>query len=89
MLEINVKEWREKWAQLEEEEDRIARENEMTVEESVRLYLWMCHSIAPLFEETKEMFLPDREAYLHDWQACLRKLALWLQKQNGTATESA
>lgn len=88
-LEMNGKEWREKWAMVEQEEDRWAREHSMTMEESVRIYLSLCHTCAPLLEKTKELSLPDREAYLHDWQALMRKLTVWLQKQNETATESA
>lgn len=88
MLELNLKEWREKWAAIAQEEDRWARKHELTMEESVRLYVSLCQSFAPMIEETKDLFLADREAYLHDWQARMRKLADWLQKQNG-ATESA
>ena len=89
MLEINVKEWREKWALMEREEDRWACEHPMTIEESVRTYLSLCHFCAPMLKETEEIFLPDREAYLRDWQELMRKLNVWLQKQNETATESA
>ncbi|MCI0525706.1 MAG: hypothetical protein L0Y75_10625 [Acidobacteria bacterium] len=84
---LDMKRWREKWAMIEEEEDRLARE--MTVEESVRIYLSLCHSLAPMIEETKYFFLPDREAYLDDWRERMHKLTCWLQKQNGTPTESA
>ena len=89
MLEMNVKEWREKWAAVEQEEDRWAREHPMTAEESVQIYLSLCQACAPMIEETKELFLPDREAYLRDWQMLMHKLTVWLQQQNETATESA
>ena len=84
---LDLKGWREKWAMMEQEEDRLARE--MTVEESVRLYLSLCHSVAPMIEETKDLFLADREAYLADWRERMRKLTCWLQVKNGTATEPA
>jgi poly-beta-hydroxyalkanoate depolymerase len=84
---LDLKDWREKWAMIEQEEDRLARE--MTVEESVRIYLSLCHSYAPMIEDTRDLFLPDREAYLADWRERMRKLTCWLQKQNGPATEPA
>ncbi len=84
---LDLKGWREKWVMMEQEEDRLARE--MTIEESVRLYLSLCHSVAPMIEETKDLFLADREAYLAGWRERMHKLTCWLQGQNGTATEPA
>ncbi len=84
---LDLKGWREKWAMMEQEEDRLSRQ--MTAEESVRLYLLLCHSFAPMIEETKDLFLADREAYLADWRERMSKLTRWLRKQNGDATEPA
>lgn len=84
---LNLKNWREKWALMEQEEDRLARD--LTIQESVQLYLALCHAVAPMIEETKDLFLPEREAYLADWRERMRKLTGWLQKQNGTSTEPA
>ena len=82
---LDLKGWREKWEAMEREEDRIYRKP--TIEESVKTYLSLCHTFAPMIEETKNIFLPEREEYLADLQSRMRKLTIWLQKQNGTATE--
>jgi len=76
---------RQKWAEIEREEARLA--NDLTIEQSVKIYLSLCHSLAPMIEETKEIFLPEREAYLTKLQERIGKLANWLQKQNGDTTE--
>jgi len=47
---------------------------ELTIEQSVSIYLSLCRDMAPQMEETEAAFRRDREAYLTDLQARL----LWL-----------
>jgi hypothetical protein len=87
MLMLDLKGWREKYDLMEQEEDRIYQS--LTIEESVKVYLSLCHTFAPLIEETKDIFLAEREEYLNNLQSRMHKLSLWLQQKYGTATESS
>ncbi len=78
---------RQGWEVIEREEASLARD--LTIEQSVEIYLSLCHALAPMIEETKELYLPEREAYLTELQARIHKLAIWLNKQNEIATESS
>jgi hypothetical protein len=81
---LDLKEWREKWEAMEREEDRIYRNP--TIEESVRLYLALCHAAAPMIEEAKHLFLDEREAFLTELQSRIRKFQF---NQNEIAAESS
>jgi hypothetical protein len=83
MLDLNA--WREKWSMIEEEEDRIF--SSLTIEESVKIYLSLCHTFAPMIHQTKDIFLHERENYLRDLQLRMQKLTIWLEKRNEVGTE--
>jgi hypothetical protein len=83
MLDLNA--WREKWSMIEEEEDRIF--SNLTIEESVKIYLYLCHTFAPMIHQTKDIFLHERENYLRELQLRMRKLTIWLEKRNEVGTE--
>ncbi|MBO0721299.1 MAG: hypothetical protein J2P41_10785 [Blastocatellia bacterium] len=61
---------------------------EMTIEESVRDYLMLCHSFAPFIIQSRDFFLPDRIAYLTELQERLRRFAEWKKREYGSSTES-
>jgi hypothetical protein len=84
---LNLKGWREKWEAMDQANLRLLRE--MTIEESVKTYLSLCHSMAPFIEESKDFFLPERKSYLTELQERLRKFGEWKRRQNGYRTEPA
>jgi len=84
---LDVKAWREKWEAMDRTDIQSLRE--MTIEESVKIYLSLCHAIAPLIEETRDVFFADRKAYLVELQEQLRRFGEWKRKQNGNCAEPA
>jgi hypothetical protein len=76
----HLKTLREGWDEVAQEE-RSAEQ--LTIEQSVGLYLSLCRDMAPQMEETEEAFRADREAYLTELQARLRKLNDLPQQQEG------
>ena len=62
----------EGWDEVVREERRSAQQ--LTIEQSLRIYLSLCQDMAPLMEETEEAFRRDRESYLTELQARLRRL---------------
>ena len=84
---LDVKSWREKWDAMDRADIQSLRE--MTMEESVKIYLSLCHAIAPLIEEVGDVFFADRKAYLIELQGRLRRLSEWKRRQNGDCAEPA
>ena len=84
---LDVKSWREKWEAMDRADIKSLRE--MTIEESVKIYLSLCHAIAPLIEETRDVFFADRKAYLVELQGRLRRFGEWKRKQNENCAEPA
>lgn len=84
---LDLKNWREKWEAMDRANLQLLRQ--MTIEESVRTYLSLCHSLAPLIEESRSFFLPERIAYLTELQERLRKFGEWKQRQNEDRAKSA
>ena len=72
---------REGWAEIEREEYRLA--NDLTIEQSARLFLSLFNSLGPLLKETEDLFRREREEYLVELQTRLRLLEDWLQEQHG------
>ncbi|HWN99020.1 MAG TPA: hypothetical protein VNS63_07085 [Blastocatellia bacterium] len=81
----DLKTLREGWDEVAREERRSSEQ--LTIEQSVSIYLSLCRDMAPLMEETEEAFRRDREAYLTEFQARLRRLNLVHQQQNGNLSE--
>jgi hypothetical protein len=77
---------REGWDEIERQ--RRALDQDLTVEESVRVYLSLYDALGPMMEETEEHFRPEREAYLTEMQTRLRRLDDWLHK-HGNSPKSA
>jgi hypothetical protein len=77
----DLKTLREGWDEVAREERRCAEQ--LTIEQSVSIYLSLCRDMAPLMEETEEAFRRDRESYLTELQARLRRLNLLRQQQDG------
>jgi hypothetical protein len=84
---VDLKSWREKWEAMDRANLRPLRE--MTIEESVMVYLSLCHSMAPLIEESRIFFLPERKFYLTELQERLRKFGDWKRRQDGYRAEPA
>ncbi len=84
---LDLKGWREKWEAMDRANLRLLRE--MTIEESVKTYLSLFHSMRPFIEESKEFFLPERKSYLTELQERLRKFGEWKRQQDGYRTEPA
>jgi hypothetical protein len=84
---LDVKTWREKWEAMNRADIQSLRE--MTIEESVKIYLSLCQSIEPLIEEARDVFFEDRKAYLIELQGRLRRFGEWKRKQNGNCAEPA
>lgn len=83
----DLKTLREGWDEVAREERRSAEQ--LTIEESVSIYLSLCRDMAPLMEETEEAFRRDRESYLTELQARLRRLNEFRQPQAGNLSEPA
>lgn len=75
----DLKTLREGWDEVEREERRLA--DHLTLEQSVRIFLSLCAAMEPLMKETEALFRRDREAYLTELQARLRRLEDWRQQQ--------
>lgn len=84
---LDKRAWREQWAAMEQAEMRSLRA--MTVEESMKIYLSLCQAMAPFIEETKDVFLADRRAYLLELQERLRKFGEWKRGAHGSSAEPA
>lgn len=76
---------REGWDEVARQEDRLAQE--LTIEQSVRIFLSLQDALAPIMDETEALFRSEREAYIAELQARLRRLDEW-QRQHGTTTQS-
>ena len=70
-----LKTLREGWDEVTREERRSARR--LTIEQSLSIYLSLCRDMAPQIEETEVIFRRDREAYLTELQARLRRLTVF------------
>ena len=81
----DLKTLREGWDEVALEERRSAQQ--LTIEQSVSIYLSLCRDIAPQMEETEEAFRGDREAYLTELQSRLRRLELFRHQQHGNLSE--
>jgi hypothetical protein len=81
----DLKTLREGWDEVAREERRSSEQ--LTIEQSVRIYLSLCRDMAPLMEETEEAFRRDRESYLTELQARLRRLNDFSQQQHGKLSE--
>lgn len=84
---LDLKGWREKWEAMDRANLRLLRE--MTIEESVKAYLFLCHSMTPFIEESRDFFLPERRSYLTELQERLRKFGEWKKQQDGYRAEPA
>lgn len=60
---------------------------ELTIEQSVSIYLALYRDMTPQMEETEELFRRDREAYLTELQSRLRRLNDFRQQQDGNLSE--
>lgn len=75
---------RDGWDEFERRKRRFA--DELTIEESLRIFLSLQQALEPMMEETEEIFRAERMAYLAELQARLLKLEEW-RKKNGTTSE--
>ena len=81
----NLTSLRETWKEMESVETRLLRR--MTIEESARIYLSLCHTMASFIEQTRDTFLPERKAHLTALQERLRRFGEWKRRQNGNPAE--
>ena len=88
MLELNLKEWHEKWAAIEQEEDRLEASENLTVAQRVEDFLLLCATAAYQLTETETMFCSERTEELLALESRLRRLDEWRAKSNGTARNS-
>lgn len=84
---LDLKNRQQQWEAMDRANLRLLRE--MTIEESTKTYLSLCHSLAPLLEESRTVFLSERVAYLTELQERLRKFGEWRRKQHGTVAKPA
>lgn len=84
---MDIKTRHQKWDAMDRANSQLLRE--MTIEESVKAYLSLLHSMAPFIRETQDLFLPERRAYLVEFQDRLRKFGEWRKQQNGDCAEPA
>lgn len=84
---LDLKGWREKYEAMDRANLRLLRE--MTIEESVKVYLSLCYSMAPFIEGSKDFFLPERKSYLTELQERLRKFGDWKRLQDEHCAEPA
>ena len=74
---------REGWDEMEREEQRLGRRS--TIEESAKIFLSLYNTFAPLIIESRELFQPQREAFLTELQLRLRRLEVWRRRHGDTA----
>ena len=82
----DLKTLREGWDDVAREERQSAQQ--LTIEQSVRIYLSLCREMAPLMEESEEVFRRDREAYLTELQERLLRLNTLRQRQDGERSDN-
>jgi len=78
----DLKTHRQGWDEIEREERRFA--DDLTIVQSVNIFLSLCDTMAPLMKETEELFRQEREAYLTELQARLRLLDNWREQHGST-----
>ena len=78
----DLKTHRQGWDEIEREERRLA--DRLTIPQSVSIFLSLCETMAPLMKDTEELFRRDREAYLIELQARLRRLNEWRDRYGTT-----
>jgi hypothetical protein len=78
----DLKTHRQGWEEIEREQRRFA--DDLTIDQSVRIFLSLCDTMAPLMKETEELFRNEREAYLAELQARLRRLDAWRDQYGST-----
>ncbi len=71
----DLKTHRQGWDEIEREQRRFT--DDLTIAQSVSIFLSLCETMAPLMKETEELFRQEREAYLTELQAWLRRLDAW------------
>lgn len=76
----DLKTLREGWDEVAREERRSVEQ--LTIEQSVSIYLSLYRDMSPLMEETEEAYRRDREAYLTELQARLRRLDSFRKQQD-------
>jgi len=81
----DLKTLREGWDEVAREERHSSEE--LTIEQSVSIYLALYRDMAPQMEKTEELFRRDREAYLTELQSRLRRLNDFRQQQDGNLSE--
>ena len=82
----DLKTLREGWDEIAREERRSAEQ--LTIEQSLRIYLSLYRDMALQMEETEEAFRGDRESYLTELQSRLRQLNVFRQ-HHGNLSEPA
>lgn len=83
----NLKTLRDGWDEATQTDARSARQ--LTVEQSLSIYLSMSRDMASQLAESDETFRPDREVYLTELQSRLLSLETFFREQNGTLSEPA
>jgi hypothetical protein len=81
----DLKTLREGWDEIVREERRSAED--LTIEQSLRIYLSLYRDMARQMAETEGTFRRDREAYLTELQSRLRRLNDFCQQPNGNPSE--
>ena len=82
----SLKTLREGWDEIARAERHSTEQ--LTIEQSVRIFLSLYRSMEPQMKETEEVFRRDREDYLTELQARLRRLNAHRQ-QHGRLSEPA
>ena len=80
----DLKTHRQGWDEIERKKSLFA--DDLTILQSVSIFLSLCETMAPLMKETEELFRNEREAYLTELQARLRRLDAW-RDQYGSSGE--
>ena len=79
----NLASLREGWEEIEREERRIEKRENLTIEQKFRVFLSLINSLAPFIKKSEEFFRRDRVAYLIEIQGRLRRLDEWRERQYG------
>jgi hypothetical protein len=75
---------REGWDEIERHERRLP--DDLTIHQSVKIFLALCEALEPAMKETEDLFRRDREAHLCELQTRLRRLDAWLQQRHGNGS---
>jgi hypothetical protein len=88
MLELDLKDWQEKWSAIAQEEDRIETSEKLTVAQRIKDFLMLCNTASVLLKETDAIHCSERTEELLALANRLRRLDEWRDQSHGASKQS-